>query len=44
MGYIFLAAYLLLTGLEGLIPGFPRTGPLLPALALITGILLLAGR
>jgi len=43
LGMLVLAVYLILVGLSGLIP-LPLGGPLLAVLALLAGILLLAGR
>jgi hypothetical protein len=42
-GMLLLAIYLILVGVTGLVP-LPLGGPLLAVLALLAGILILAGR
>lgn len=42
-GMTVLAVYLLLVGLSGLV-AFPIPSPIMPALALVAGILILIGR
>jgi len=43
LGMLVLAVYLILVGLSGLV-ALPLGGPLLAVLALLSGVLLLAGR
>jgi len=43
LGMLLLAIYLILVGLSGLV-ALPSGGPLLAVLALLAGILILAGR
>jgi hypothetical protein len=43
LGIKLTGVYLLLVGIEALVPNFPHTGALMPVLALLSGILLLVG-
>ena len=43
MGFLILAIWLILAGVSGLV-SFALPGPVMPVLALIAGVLILAGR
>lgn len=44
LGMLFLAIYLILSGLVGLAPGFIGLGPVLPVLGLLAGVFILLGK